>query len=113
MAVRKIWNRIVPALLLCMLLSACGNGGGKTGFNVTPPDSNSPESSLNVESAAPETKALEEPSSSVPASRPPSVLGRKMEEMELLFASSAYQRSHVFKCRRRKKRVVLRKGVSE
>ena len=42
-----------------------------------------------------------------------SVLGRKMEEMELLFASSAYQRSHVFKCRRRKKRVVLRKGVSE
>ena len=36
---------------------------GKTGFNVTPPDSNSPESSLNVESAAPETKALEEPSS--------------------------------------------------
>ena len=27
-----------------MLLSACGNGGGKTGFNVTPPDSNSPES---------------------------------------------------------------------
>ena len=26
-----------------------------------------------------------------------SVLGRKMEEMELLFASSAYQRSHVFK----------------
>ena len=31
-----------------------------------------------------------------------SVLGRKMEEMELLFASSAYQRSHVFKCRRRK-----------
>lgn len=39
-----------------------------------------------------------------------SVLGRKMEEMELLFASSAYQRSHVFKCRRRKKRVVLRKG---
>ena len=42
-----------------------------------------------------------------------SVLGRKMEEMELLFASSAYQRSHVFKCRRRKKRVVLRKGASE
>ena len=42
-----------------------------------------------------------------------SVLGRKMEEMELLFASSAYQRLHVFKCRRRKKRVVLRKGVSE
>ena len=42
-----------------------------------------------------------------------SVLGRKMEEMELLFASSAYQRSHVFKWRRRKKRVVLRKGVSE
>ena len=73
MAVRKIWNRIVPALLLCMLLSACGNGGGKTGFNVTPPDSNSPESSLNVESAAPETKALEEPSSSVPASRPPTL----------------------------------------
>ena len=70
---RKIWNRIVPALLLCMLLSACGNGGGKTGFNVTPPDSNSPESSLNVESAAPETKALEEPSSSVPASRPPTL----------------------------------------
>ena len=56
-----------------MLLSACGNGGGKTGFNVTPPDSNSPESSLNVESAAPETKALEEPSSSVPASRPPTL----------------------------------------
>lgn len=73
MAVRKIWNRIVPALLLCMLLSACGNGGGKTGFNVTPPDSNSPESSLNIESAAPETKALEEPSSSVPASRPPTL----------------------------------------
>lgn len=73
MAVRKIWNRIVPALLFCMLLSACGNGGGKTGFNVTPPDSNSPESSLNVESAAPETKALEEPSSSVPASRPPTL----------------------------------------
>ena len=40
---------------------------------VTPPDSNSPESSLNVESAAPETKALEEPSSSVPASRPPTL----------------------------------------
>ena len=60
---RKIWKRIAPALLLCLLLSACGNGGGKTGFNVTPPDSNSREPSLNIESAAPETNASEEPSS--------------------------------------------------
>ena len=65
---RKIWKSIVPALVICILLSACGNGGGKTGFNVAPPDSNSQEPSLEIESADPETNALEEPSSSVPES---------------------------------------------
>lgn len=39
-----------------------------------------------------------------------SVLGRKMEEMELLFASSAYQRSHVFKCRRQQKTCCSQEG---
>ena len=65
---RKIWKSIVPALVSCILLSACGNGGGKTGFNVAPPDSNSQEPSLEIESADPEANALEEPSSSVPES---------------------------------------------
>lgn len=67
---RKIWKRIVPALVICILLSACGNGGGKTGFNVEPPDSSSQESSSNVESADPETIAPEEPSSNTPATDP-------------------------------------------
>lgn len=68
---RKIWKSIVPALVICMLLSSCGNGGGKTGFNVAPPDSNSQKLSLKIESANPETSALEEPSSSVPESQSP------------------------------------------
>ena len=68
---RKIWKSIVPALVICILLSACGNSGGKTEFNVAPLDSNSQEPSLKIESADPETSALEKPSSSVPESQSP------------------------------------------
>lgn len=66
---RKIWKKIVPAFIICIILSACGNGG-RTGFNVEPPDSSSQESSSNVESADPETIAPEEPSSNIPTPDP-------------------------------------------
>lgn len=69
---RKIWKMMVLTLIICILLSACGNGGGKTGFNVAPPDSNSKEPSLRVESTLPESSTSEEPSSSAPLPETPS-----------------------------------------
>lgn len=64
----KIWKRILPALVSYILLSACGNVGDKKEFNVTPPDSDSPDPSLNIESSAYETSTPENPSPSVPES---------------------------------------------